>query len=368
MSHTKTLLLVLVLALAFTACGGADDMVSAAGSAPVSGAPPAPPSPPAPSPPPPPLGSQDFATRRAQPGVLRSVGFDAVSDITGAYGDNSGITTGAATPSFDNSVKASGAGSLKFTIPPFSGADSSGTYFTNFSSDLLLQFGENQEFYVQWRQRFSPEFLNTVYAGGGGWKQIIISTGDKPGCTRSSSASGLCYSSCTELETVANNPNQLGFPQMYNSCAGSSWHGAFEGLYEPFGASDFKLQNARVSPYCLYSQSGAGHFPPAGNCFAYVANEWMTFQIRIQTGPRNNDGWTGSRVTLWVARENQPSELVIDRPIVLNAGSAAADQKFGKVWLLPYNTGKSSAQDHPTAFTWYDELIISRTRIADPAP
>jgi hypothetical protein len=44
------------------------------------------------------------------------------------------------------------------------------------------------------------------------------------------------------------------------------------------------------------------------------------------------------------------------------------DQKFGKIWLLPYHTNKSPAQVHPTAFTWYDELIISRTKIADPAP
>jgi len=295
------------------------------------------------------------------------VDFDSPSTIAGGWGDNSGITSGASTPTIDSNIKASGAGSLKFTIPSFSDANSAGSYFTNFSNDLSISFGENREFYVQWRQRFSPEFINTFYQGGGGWKQAIIGSADKPGCTPNNTAN--CYSSCTDIETVTQNTGQRKFPQMYNSCSGSASHGPFEPLNEPFGSFDFKLQNARPSPFCLYSASNAGtEFPPTGNCFGYVADEWMTFQVRIRTGARSNGEWVNSTVTLWVARENQPSELVIDIPFNLTAGSAAEDQKFGKVWLLPYHTGKSSTQAHPEAYTWYDELIISRARIADPAP
>ena len=317
----------------------------------------------------PPVGAQSFSTRCAQPGVIKCVGFDAASDISGTYGSNSGILPGDATPALDTGVRASGASSLKFTIPSNSGANSSGSYFTNFSSDLLTQFGADTEFYIQWRQRFSPEFLNTFYQGGGGWKQAIIGTGDKPGCTSGNSASSLCYSSCTALETVVQNTNQRRYAQMYNSCSGSASHGAFAGFEEPFAGSDFKLQNARPSPFCLYSSTGAGtQFPPTGNCFGYFPNEWMTFQVKIKTGPRVGDEWRNSVVSLWIARENQQSELVINFPWNLTAGSAGEDQKFGKVWLLPYNTGKSSAQSHQPAFTWYDELIISRTQIADPAP
>ena len=191
---------------------------------------------------------------------------------------------------------------------------------------------------------------------------MIIGTGDKPG--------GKLYASCTALETVVQNTYQRGFPQMYNSCTGSTSHGPYVPFEEPFGAYDFKLQNARSSPYCLYSQEPAKtFFAPNGNCFGYVANEWMTFQVKIKTGPRVNDEWMNSFITLWVARENQPSELVINYgPWNLTAGSTAEDQKFGKIWLLPYHTGKSSAQSHATGYTWYDELIISRTQIADPGP
>jgi hypothetical protein len=318
----------------------------------------------------PPTSVADFNTRCQQPGVIRCVGFDSPSDITGTHGDNKGILSGDATPALDQAVKASGASSLKFTIPANSAANSSGSFFTNFSTDLLTQFSANAEFYIQWRQRFSPEFVNTVYAGGGGWKQVIISAGDAPGCTSSNSASGLCQSSCTALETVVQNTFHRGFAQMYNSCTGSASHGAFNPFEQPFGGSDFKLQNARPSPFCLYSQLNTNpktSFPPTGRCIGYFPNEWMTFQVGIKTGPRVGDEWTGSFVTLWIGREGQPSETAITwGPYNLTAGSAGENLKFGKVWLLPYNTGKSSSVTNPTAFTWYDELIISRTQIPDP--
>jgi hypothetical protein len=303
--------------------------------------------------------------------VIKCVGFDAASDITGTYGDNHGTLPGdAGLPVLDTTIKASGASSLKFTIPSNSSANSSGEYFTNFSSDLSVQFGENAEFFVQWRQRISPEFLNTVYQGAGGWKQVIISAGDKPGCNSSSTFSPPCYSSCTALETVTQNTLQRKYPQMYNSCTGSSSHVAYAPLEEPYLSFDFKIQNARPSPYCLYSATNAGtEFPPTGNCFAYATNEWMTFQVRIKTGAFVVDEWRNSTVDLWVAREGGASELVIDMPWNLTARDPSAptdDLKYGKVWLLPYDTGKNPAQNHPIAFTWYDELIISTVRIADP--
>jgi hypothetical protein len=304
---------------------------------------------------------------------VKCVGFDTVTefnvgagDAAGAYGQNSGLYPVSGTSDFsratrDTSVKASGASSLRFTIPANSGADSAGAYFTNFSNDLSVQFGENSEFYVQWRQRFSPEFVNTQFAGGGGWKQAIIGTGDK------GTQAGQVYSSCSSLETVVQNTNHRGFPQMYNSCSGSASHPPYDGFYEPFGTYDFKLQNARPSPYCLYSQSGTSHFAPTGNCFGYVANEWLTFQVRIKTGPRVGNEWVNSYVTLWIAREGQPSQLVINwGPYNLTAGDAAENQRYGKVWFTPYNTGKSSGTTNPTAYTWYDELVISRNKIADP--
>jgi hypothetical protein len=313
----------------------------------------------------------DFEARCAAEGVLVCVGFDEDSELAGTFGDVRGILVGDVTPELDSSTKASGASSLKFTIPTNSGPGASGSYFANFSEDLTVQFDGEARFFVQWRQRFSLDFIMTDYEGGGGWKQAIIGVGDQPGCSPDNAVSiaggGNCATSCTELETVVQNTRQRRFPQMYNSCSGSTSHGPYDPFEEPFRDFDFKLQNARPDPYCLYTQDLETYFPPTGNCFGYAADEWMTFQVEIATGPREGDEFKDSEVRLWVAREGQPSELVVDwGPYDLTAGDPASNLRFGKVWLLPYHTDKSDTQAHPTAHTWYDELIVSSERIADP--
>jgi hypothetical protein len=300
----------------------------------------------------------DFNRRCSYPGVIKCVGFDKPGDIGSRQGQPSGIMTGASAPVLDTEIEASGNSSLKFIIPSQSPANTSGSYFTNFSDDLTDQFGENQEFFVQWRQRFSRTMLTTRYRSGNGFKLAIVGTGDQ---TKKS------YGSCSALEVVVNTYYQEGFPILYNSCTGSASHGSYDTFHERLPPYDFKLQNARPAPHCLYSQKPSSYLPPAGNCFGYFPDEWMTFQLRIKTGPRVKDEFTNSYVSLWMARENQPSQLVVNwGPYNLTAGNPADNQRFGKVWLLPYHTGKDASEVHPVAYTWYDELIISRSKIADP--
>jgi len=212
---------------------------------------------------------------------------------------------------------------------------------------------------------FTKQLITTQYRGVAGFKLLIVGTGDQPGKR---------YYSCTALEVVVNTYYQTGFPILYNSCSGSTSHGLYDLFQEPVrvgGAPpvDFKLQNARPASGCLYSQETSSYFSPNGNCFRYYPDEWMTFRLRTKAGPRVKDELTNSFVGLWMARENRPSELVIEwGPYNLSAGNPPENQRFGKVWLLPYNTGKDPSEAHPVAYTWYDELIISRARIPDPRP
>jgi hypothetical protein len=122
----------------------------------------------------------------------------------------------------------------------------------------------------------------------------------------------------------------------------------------------------------LYSQGRAQpirFFPPRGNCIGYFPDEWMTFQVRVRVGQRIKDEFVNSAVQLWVGREGQPSQLAIDESsYTLSAGDPAQNQRFGKVWLLPYNTNKNASQAHAVGYVWYDELIVSRERIPDPQP
>lgn len=99
----------------------------------------------------------------------------------------------------------------------------------------------------------------------------------------------------------------------------------------------------------------------------------MTFQVHIKIGSRwardNNDQVPGSRVEVWAAREKQPSVKIYDSnnshptgfPII---GDGVV--KYGKVWLTPYTSYKNSSETHAPGFMWYDDLIISRGKIADP--
>lgn len=293
----------------------------------------------------------DFARRCNSPGVVRYFTFDSQS-VTAPY-----LDPGDANPVIDTTIKASGKGSLKMTIPSNSPANTSGDFSMNFTpgspnysstNAYPIQFGEGDEFYVQWRQRFSPEFLSTNYTGSDGWKQAIVGEGDRL---------NVAAYSCTELELVVENLYQRGFAQMYHSC--NLW----ESLQVPYGTSDWKLQNAIPSPYCLYSSH------PCPPCAGYQPNQWMTFQMHVKIGTWYlNDGnyHHNSTVELWVAQENQPSELAISRTDfdLVNTNPSA---KYGKIWLLPYNTNKDASQTTPVAYTWYDELIVSKSRIPDPS-
>ena len=328
------------------------------------------------APQPPPPGAQDFPTRCAQPGVLRCVGFDSASDIAGGIGANSGTAPGTATPTLDATLNASGGtgSSLKFVIPANSAANSSGYFWINFSDDLLTQFGENSEFYIQWRQRFSPEFISTVYAGGGGWKQAIIGEGDNPGCTPSNSLTkdngGFCASSCTQLEVVTQNTYHRGIAQMYHSC------GVKDGHYEPLDVttSDRNIHVQYATPSltnCIYP----GPYTTA-NCIPYQANQWMTFQVHVKVGTWYKNDLVyhyDSAIHLWIAEQGQASRLAMERDPAIGTGYDLVNlspsiSQYGKVWLLPYNSGKDSTVTNPVAYTWYDELIISRNPIADPVP
>lgn len=314
----------------------------------------------------------DFKARCHAPGVVRCVGFDARSDIAGHTDpDASGVYS----PEIDTSVSASGRGSLKFTVPAFSKANSSGQYWTNFSDDMSVQFdslvngdpkSKADEFFVQWRQRFSPEML-APFKGSNGWKQAIIGEGDRP--------DHRAYS-CTDIDLVLENSGQFGMPRMYHSCGNKD--DQYEQLSIPegvdvTGSSVFSPQNA--APPAGKCRLVTGFRPKIPPCVGYKANQWMTFQVHVKVGTWYEDNsrhyHRDSTVQLWVAEEGKPAVPVIDFSpenktgydlVNTNMGKA----KFGKVWLLPYQTNKDGEAPHDKAYTWYDELIISRERIADP--
>lgn len=306
----------------------------------------------------------DFDTRCNNPDVVRCWDFDSLDDIgtPGFYdaADESKCKNGVCKV-IDTTIKASGAGSLRMEVPSHSAANTSGGWRENFSDDYSVQFGENQEFYMQWRQRFSTTMLTNVYQhtrGNGGWKTIIIGEGDRRGYNAGS---------CTKLEQVINNGYYRTIPQGYWGCGVG---GAYQTHSPDIKAYDFKLQNmvdngAGTEPlrYCTYLNAKNLPDRPVPGCFPFYANEWMTFQMHVKIG---NWDQPNSQVDVWAAREGKPSVHIISRTEMTIHQEIPGQSKYGKVWLLPYNTAKDSSQSHPIAYTWYDDVIVSRTKIPDP--
>jgi hypothetical protein len=312
-------------------------------------------------------GPSSFMQRCSAPGIVRCFGFDAEGDVRPHLDPAAdGMYHGQVV----SDVVASGAGSLRFEVPSQSAANTSGEFWLDFADDFSVTFGEGEEFYVQWRQRFSPAFLSNQYAGGEGWKQVIIGTASRPGA--------IAYS-CTDLEVVTIDNYYRGFPEMYHSCGVKD--GQYEGLEEPSPPSDYFLENGIRNPGCMYRSHTS---PP---CHGYQSDQWITFQVHIKIGTwyKNDHVYRhDSTVQLWVADEGQPSQLVVDFSPHDPACAAQqvsepscqtgydlvnpnpSSERYGKVWLLPYNTNKDSTQSYPVAYTWYDELVISRNKIADP--
>ncbi len=275
-------------------------------------------------------GFGDFEARCRAPGVLVCEGFDSPAKFVPAKWPASGLYPAgdhAIRGSLDTKYKASGSGSLRFEIPSHSGSNASGYW----RQRIGLNFGEGTTLYVQFRQRFSKEMLTNKW-GDTSWKQVII---------HNESAT------CDTLGLTTANYYSDGFPIMYSECGA-------RGLYTNDGNPPTMLQQGDYN--CWYGQYNRK------DCFYYLADEWVAFYYQISVG---HWGKADSTVNAWVALDGQPYKQWIKMArFVLKNDHPGKD--FDTVTLLAYMTNKSETIDHPTAYTWFDDLIVSTHPIAPP--
>lgn len=323
-----------------------------------------------------PLGAVDFQTKCQASGVINCFDFDDVSELfytwpTGTVCDSAlagntrysisndrsspGNTAAIVQngqcvfPAIDNSVKHSGTGSLKFTIPSKSNANSSGFFTEVIKRNLNGTFAYigpgsplGNVFYFQFYQRLDPNFVNTdfvcLYGECGGWKQVIW-YGDPP-----------TGSSASSIEVTMNNGWERNVPQMYGQI-GQDGYGIEEVVACTY-ANATRLGGAGSG----YNSRPNYLAPLNPTCAHYVPDQWMEFTGRIEIRGASNA--PESRVQLWVN-----GKLVIDYGRAkINWGSSDG-KGFGQFQLTPYHTNKDAAHVHPTGYTWYDDLIISTTPI-----
>jgi len=273
---------------------------------------------------------QEFGARCRAPGVLVCQGFDSPGNFLAAKYPVSGLYAawdGALRGTLDATVKASGGGSLRFEIPPHSTANAAGYWRQSFGRD----FGAGSTFYVQFRERFSEEMFTNDW-GDTTWKQVIFHNGGQ---------------TCSDLSIITGQYYQNRFPTMNTSCGARM-------IATNGGVPPYQVEQGDYN--CWY-----GHFNQK-DCFTYPANEWVTFYYQISVG---HWGKPDSVVNAWVARDGQPYRQWIKiAGFVLKNDRPGND--YDSLTLLTYMTNKSVSVNHPTAYAWYDELIVSTQPIAPP--
>jgi hypothetical protein len=285
-----------------------------------------------------PLPSADFEARCAAEGVLVCRGFDSADELnqisleteTGAEADGEGTMDHI---SIDTSMKTSGAGALRFEIVGQTGSNHSGAY-----RQLMGQaFGEGTSFYAQFRLRLSSEFVGTQ------WDSVVGSS-PKIVIFHHSSAT------CNDIEwTQMMNGWYSHIATMYTHC----------GQFAPGGTdSDSNLQQGDFT--CPYGSDYAND----PNCFKYPAEQWMTFYFKATMGQW---GEPNSHLQAWVSIDGEPYKSWIDDPAFTLYAEGESTEGFNSAYLTTYMTNKDASADHPTAYVWYDELIVSTQPIAVPS-
>jgi hypothetical protein len=276
---------------------------------------------------------QGFEERCQAPGVTVCEGFDSPEKFAPAADPGSGIypaEDGVFRGTMDTTVAASGKGSLKFTIPSYSGPNGAGYWKQAMGMDI----GEGRTFYVQFRQRFSPEMLTNTWGGNTYWKQVIFHNGPR---------------TCADVELATTKSNRRdGYPVMYSQCGS-------DGFQVPLPGGDFLVEQGDYN--CHY------HNINAKDCFFYPPNTWITFYYKVSIG---NWGKANSTIQAWVSLPGQPYKqwTNMTNHKLLNSRPG---EDYDTVTLLPYMTAKDpKVYGGPEAYTWYDELIVSTQPIARP--
>jgi hypothetical protein len=324
------------------------------------------------------LAAQD-PTGKPFGGYTRGVSF-VQADLDAGFGDDIGffINAGQTNPTaatLDTSFKASSQNSVKFTIPSLSSAGASGQLTINFDPARIVQFGSDQFFSVQYEQAFDRYFFEHTFAGGGGWKQAILTAGDPVSAQCVNGSTVDCSQSHYNAVVLQNTFQRDIFQGYYYKLSGlTAFEEDFNSQYE---TPDVKFQTTDRGVsftddhdrYCLYSGNAAMPRAIAG-CVRYSdglvdsmdqVTGWATITLDIQlgtlTGGAGAEHFPGSHFEQYVSWNGNPAVKIQD--LTLDLPAADGTHKYGKLWMLPYHTAKDDTEVHTETYTWYANFIVS---------
>ena len=154
--------------------------------------------------------------------------------------------------------------------------------FRRLSSDLATQFGENTEFFVQWRQRFNQAFVDTYFKATDGSGQGGIKLSNDYDRRSGRAPVLVCTALETVVQTLLSEAPGVGFATQLHGqrLMGRMQHLRNRALPIPFSGCK------TAAPIACIRNEASGTGTTAGpNCFAWVSNEWsVTFQMGHHTG------------------------------------------------------------------------------------
>jgi hypothetical protein len=154
---------------------------------------------------------------------------------------------------------------------------------------------------------------------------------------------------CGDVELTTAQYYHAGFPIMYTDCGG-------RGIVTNNGNPPYKLEQGDYN--CWYGKTNTK------DCFLYPANQWVTFYYEISIGPW---GKPESSINAWAGLDGKPLRQWIKmQNFVLKSDHPGHD--YDCLTLLTYMTNKDPGRNLPTAYAWYDELIVSTKPIGPPVP
>jgi hypothetical protein len=297
-----------------------------------------------------PSSDQDYATRCAAAGVIKCVGFDnTTTDIVrgvNLWPDGNGTYNGG----LDSSMKTSGGGSLRFDLPPppHAAPNISGRWSNDVTPLFGQVFSEGSTFYVQFRQRLSPEMVVDSW-NNSTWKNVIFHYNTR---------------SCGQIELTTSNYWGAPLAQMDTDCGGRGmWTNTAGTAWT--STPPMLMQQGDWASTCSYGSNYST------SCYTYTANEWLTLYYRITIGTWDQPN---STVEAFVAREGSTvyKQFIKMNNFILHCNGTCTTlpdkaEGYNNLTFTPYMTAVT-ANDGPstTAHMWIDELIISTRPIAVP--
>jgi hypothetical protein len=289
---------------------------------------------------------KDFQARCASPGVFVCEGFDEASKFVPGHSPNTGLYPGSDNTIEivqDTTIKASGNGSLRFPIKANDGTGNT-VRDDNWLLNFGRTFGQNTNFYVQFRYRVDAAYVNT------NWEEP--ENGES-----SPKIADFAYhnSSCGQTEITTNNRGGMAMPMMYTSCGGRGFFVNPGTTIWNDSSPPYQWQNGFYN--CAYKWDPG----KPGGCFKMSADKWMTFYYRIQLG---DWGQPNSHITASVGPEGQPLQPFVD---ITNMAMKADTPGYDAIWFNVYMTGFLATARNPAANVWLDEVIVSTGPIPAPA-